>query len=150
MMKHTRRELRGLGIVFKGGQIRRVTDGSFVAKSSSGVRPYDLRWTGHLWICSCPDFVKHNDLCKHLHALRFSLALPFIIATNSGLIAGEEVSDSNACFVIDGRPVRVHDALELHRRILGELERQGSPFSRKLARPRTPRNKYAEVGGTAL
>ena len=145
-MRHTRRELRSFGIVSKGGQIRRVNDGFFISKSTCGLRSYALRLEGSRWTCNCPDFTKRGEPCKHLYALRASLSLPFILASNSSVTSGETVSDPSAGLMIDGRYVLVRDAVELCRRLLSELERPGTPFSRKLKPPRLTRTHSPSMG----
>ena len=145
-MRHTRRELRGFGIVSEGDQIRRVNDGFFISMSTCGYTSYALRLEGSRWTCSCPDYTKREEPCKHLYALRASLSLPFILASNSSVTGGEAVSDPSAGLMIEDRYVLVRDAVELYRRLLSELERPGAPFSKKLKPPRLTRNHSPSMG----
>ncbi|MCR8486845.1 MAG: IS6 family transposase [Nitrososphaerota archaeon] len=76
------RLLRGLEIVFKGGQIRRINPSTFLVKSQSGNGWYRVKWNGKKWICNCPDHNKNGYNCKHVNAVTFLLRLPHILTIN--------------------------------------------------------------------
>jgi len=71
----TPREERGKAIAEKGGQIRKVNDHLFEVKSQSGNRFYDVRSTNSGMTCTCSDFVKRGEACKHILATRFYLEI---------------------------------------------------------------------------
>jgi len=76
------RLLRGLEIVAKGGQIRRIDSSTFLVKSQSGNGWYTVKWTGKKWTCNCPDYRKKKYDCKHINAVAFLLRLPHILTIN--------------------------------------------------------------------
>ena len=76
------RFLRGLEIVVKGGQIRRIDSSTFLVKSQSHNGWYKVAWNGKKWICNCPDYKKKKYPCKHINAVTFLLRLPHILTIN--------------------------------------------------------------------
>jgi len=76
------RLLRGLEIVIKGGQIRRIDSSTFLVKSQSHNGWYKVRWNGKKWICNCPDYKRKKCECKHINAVAFLLRLPHILTIN--------------------------------------------------------------------
>jgi transposase-like protein/predicted RNA-binding Zn-ribbon protein involved in translation (DUF1610 family) len=76
------RLLRGLEIVIKGGQIRRVDSSTYLVKSQSGSGWYRVKWSKKKWICNCPDYRKREYECKHINAVTFLLRLPHILTMN--------------------------------------------------------------------
>ncbi|MEM0057166.1 MAG: SWIM zinc finger family protein, partial [Candidatus Geothermarchaeota archaeon] len=75
-MKLSLRELRGLGIVALGGQIKRVDENAFLVKSRSNPSAYHrVEWRGNGWVCDCADYAKRNKPCKHIYAVNFLLDL---------------------------------------------------------------------------
>lgn len=87
-MKLSLRELRGLGIVALGGQIKRVDENAFLVKSRSNPSAYHrVEWRGNGWVCDCADYAKRNKPCKHIYAVNFLLDLPRIVLLNSEAFA---------------------------------------------------------------
>ncbi|MGB9959865.1 MAG: IS6 family transposase [Candidatus Bathyarchaeales archaeon] len=83
-MKLSLRELRGLGIVMLGGQIKRVSDGVFLVKSQLNPSAcHRVEWRNEEWVCDCADHVKRGKPCKHIYAVNFLLDLPRIVLSNS-------------------------------------------------------------------
>ena len=82
-MRFNRRQLRGLGILFLGGQIKRVTDRLFVVKSQSGSAHYKVGWRRGRWRCECDDYRKTRKPCKHCHSVQALLDLPNVLLANS-------------------------------------------------------------------
>jgi len=68
-----------LTILSEKNSIKKIEDGLYTVKSQSGVGVYKVAGHGSIWVCNCPDFVKHGDLrpCKHVLALRLHLDLNF-------------------------------------------------------------------------
>ncbi|MEM2989970.1 MAG: DDE-type integrase/transposase/recombinase [Halobacteria archaeon] len=82
-MKLNLRELRGLGIVALGGQIKRLSDTTFLVKSQSSTdASYTVEWKEDKWICNCQDYMKRGRSCKHVYAVNFLLNLPTILMMN--------------------------------------------------------------------
>jgi len=81
MSKITRRELRGLAILLKGGMIRKLTDRHFLVKSARGNKEYNVVWINNRWQCDCQDFKKRRTPCKHIYAILYLLKLPEIITS---------------------------------------------------------------------
>ena len=82
--KLSRRQLRGLGILFQGGQIQRLPDNSFRVKSQSDkAKIYRVTCEGIRWECTCDDFQEHREYCKHIFAITFLSQLPAIRSKNS-------------------------------------------------------------------
>jgi putative transposase len=69
------REERGRSIAQLEGQIRRNDATSYEVKSQSGKGIYQIIATEYGWACACPDNQFRNVDCKHIHAVRLSLAL---------------------------------------------------------------------------
>ena len=82
-MRFNRRQLRGLGILFLGGQIKRVSDRLFLVKSQSGTAHYRVRWRGGRWRCECDDYQKTRKPCKHCYSVQAFLDLPNVLLANS-------------------------------------------------------------------
>ena len=83
MLKFSRRELRGLGILAIGGMIKRIRENMFAVKSERTDDWYTVEWKDGKWICSCPDYAKRKKPCKHIYAVNFLLDLPMIMLSNS-------------------------------------------------------------------
>lgn len=84
-MRYNLRELRGLGIVAQGGQIRRISPEQFQVKSQSSNEFHQVVWQseGHKWLCECADFEKTTKKCKHIFAVSFLQNLPQIVIANA-------------------------------------------------------------------
>jgi len=80
-------------IAEKSNQIMRLADGFYKVASQSRDLSYDVIKKGAGWICSCPDHVHRQVICKHVWAVQFSLNLRK--AVESRVIA--PISDIHAC-----------------------------------------------------
>jgi putative transposase len=69
------RETRGLAILALGNQIKRVDSTIYNVRSQSGNGWYVVRRDGVEWACGCPDHLNRGEVCKHIHAVLFSLNL---------------------------------------------------------------------------
>lgn len=69
------RELRGLEILSKGDQIRRLDADTYRVDSQNGNGSYLVVRKGKEWGCECPDHVYRQVVCKHIYAVYFSLNL---------------------------------------------------------------------------
>jgi len=82
------RELRGLGIVTLGGQIKRDGNSVFLVKSQSNPSAnHRVEWKNNRWVCDCADYAKKGKPCKHIYAVNFLLDLPRIVLLNSEAFA---------------------------------------------------------------
>src|SRR5208282_2903316 len=77
------RQLRGMEIVARGGQIRRITQEKYEVHSQRGDDWYTVEWNDRRWVCSCPDFNDSGSACKHIYAIGFLNRLPHILMTNT-------------------------------------------------------------------
>ncbi len=69
------RELRGLEIMSKGDQIRRIDADTYKVKSQNGNGFYAVVRKGNEWTCECPDHAQRQTVCKHIWSVYFSLHL---------------------------------------------------------------------------
>ena len=63
---------RGAQIASRPNQITRVDDMAYTVRSQSGNGVYELISTEHGWLCSCPDHMYRDVVCKHIHAVEIS------------------------------------------------------------------------------
>ena len=82
-MRFSRRQLRGLGILFAGGQVKRVTDRFFLVKSQTRDVTYGVRWWRGKWRCQCDDCQKTRKPCKHCYSVQALLDLPNVMLANA-------------------------------------------------------------------
>lgn len=66
---------RGFEIVKKGEKILEIADNVFSVPSQSTTENYLVVKAEEEWICTCPDHKYRKVVCKHIHAVRFWLAL---------------------------------------------------------------------------
>lgn len=69
------RELRGLEILGKGGQIHRIDADHYRVDSQNGNGSYSVVRSGKEWTCECPDHAYRQTVCKHIWSVYFSLNL---------------------------------------------------------------------------
>jgi transposase-like protein len=69
------RELRGLEILSKGDQIRRIDADTYKVRSQHGNGSYLVVRHGREWSCECPDHANRQTVCKHIYSVFFSLHL---------------------------------------------------------------------------
>ena len=70
------REVRGLAILARGSQIVRLTGLRYKVRFQSRNGAYLVALNNrHEWECECPDFQYRRVVCKHVHAVKFSLNL---------------------------------------------------------------------------
>jgi len=100
MIGENHRELRGLAILARGNQIKRIDASAYRVASQSGNGSYSVVRKGIEWVCECPDFIYRHTVCKHIHAVQFSLNLRQRVASeNLGFenVYSEEVSACKYC-----------------------------------------------------
>ena len=113
----------------------------FAVDSSHGSGQYSVLWVQqeHRWQCNCPDFIKHADVrhfaCKHVGALRWSLATPLTALGNAPVTAGPDDGDREPYLLHFGRAVPVQDAISLYKSALDLLSKLPSPITRRPPRP---------------
>jgi putative transposase len=78
----SRREMRGLTIIAKGGMVKKVNENMYLVKSSDIQKLYKVSWSGNGWACECKDYAKRNQSCKHVYAVLFLSRLPYILMAN--------------------------------------------------------------------
>ena len=76
------RQLRGMEIVARGGQVRCVSDSEYLVRSQSTDTWYRVRRRKGRWLCECTDYLKKRKPCKHAHAVTFLLRLPEVLLAN--------------------------------------------------------------------
>ena len=80
------RRLRGMEILFRGGQVRQFSESRYMVYSQHGNGAYSVRRRGEMWICECPDYEKRKAHCKHIFAVILLLGLPQTLASNSEVL----------------------------------------------------------------
>jgi len=85
------RQQRGLAILARGSQIKRIDACMYKVASQSGNGSYLVQRHGLAWKCECPDHVYRGMVCKHIHAVNFSLNLrQMVTSQNLGVAVPEE------------------------------------------------------------
>lgn len=102
------RELRGLAILSQPDTIIQTDKNAWRVKSQSKDDYYQvmrsfpkdrkerMRSPG-TWTCTCPDHTTRNVICKHIHAVQFSLKLKGEIEENSTTVQIEEAEPKVTC-----------------------------------------------------
>ena len=148
MTKLVRRELRGLGIVAIGGQIRRISDGLFVVASQSGLENHEIRWRDARWSCDCPDFLKRHSPCKHVAALHWALKLPLMLVANSPVVGGRPAKDDGhtpPALSYEGRAVPVSRVAGHYQSVLAQIGDPNEIYPPPLPRPKQSRTRSGWV-----
>ncbi|HEY7082767.1 MAG TPA: SWIM zinc finger family protein [Nitrososphaeraceae archaeon] len=65
------REQEGKVISKTSGAITMIDDLHYSVRSESGFNTYIVAATKSEWVCSCPDYARHNAKCKHVYAVEF-------------------------------------------------------------------------------
>ena len=65
------REELGRVIAKTIGAISMINESNYRVRSKSGDNTYTVNATQSVWVCSCPDYVRHNAKCKHVYAVEF-------------------------------------------------------------------------------
>jgi hypothetical protein len=60
------REEQGKLIAQTSGVISMINDSNYMVRSKSSNNTYTVIATKSGWICSCPDYARHNAKCKHV------------------------------------------------------------------------------------
>ena len=69
------KEYKGVQIVMMGC-IKKQEAGNFLIHSQSNPETwYTVKWEKDRWVCNCPDYQKHNDKCKHIHAVHYYITI---------------------------------------------------------------------------
>src|SRR5438128_479350 len=98
------RELRGLGILAKGGQIEKIRKNSFLVRSQSEAsRKHKIRFLNKRWHCDCKDFQDRGRPCKHVFAVNYLRSLPLIVLSNRNAIEKACPYCGSSDFVRNGR-----------------------------------------------
>jgi transposase-like protein len=100
------RELRGLAILAQPNTIIQTGKNQWDVRSQSKDEYYTVTKTFvkgrdkshiHDWSCTCPDHTTRNVICKHIHAVQFSLKLSGDIQEHSAPAAIAEAEPKIAC-----------------------------------------------------
>ena len=67
------REKRGKLLAKMGGQIAKLDDANYVVRSQSSASVYDVTSNEYGWTCTCPDHIRRNVACKHIHAVQLRM-----------------------------------------------------------------------------
>jgi len=81
------RRLRGMEILFRGGQVKQFSESCYIVCSQHGNGAYRVRRRDETWLCECPDYEKRKAYCKHIFAVILLLGLPQTLASNSEVLA---------------------------------------------------------------
>ena len=88
----TTREERGQTIAKLSNQIQRIDECFYTVKSQSGNGEYAVTKVDDEWLCECPDNKYRHFVCKHIHAVKFSISIRAEVAGNRVI---QEVNVSN-------------------------------------------------------
>jgi len=92
------RELRGLEIVGKGDQIKRINSETYRVNSQNGNGSYLVVRSGKEWSCECPDYRFRQVVCKHIYAVYFSLNMrQRVVSQVQPVIESASVEGCNNC-----------------------------------------------------
>ncbi len=102
------RELRGLAILSQPNTIIQIGKNEWNVRSQSKDAYYtvtksfpkerrNVRYIPALWTCTCPDHTTRNVICKHIHAVQFSLKLAGEIEQESAAQHVAELEQKIAC-----------------------------------------------------
>jgi transposase-like protein len=91
------RVMRGYAILAKGEEPKPLAENTFLVHSQSGNGNYNVTLIEDEWHCECPDYQFRNVACKHIHAVRFWLALRKKIEKSSIFNLGEEIQEAKHC-----------------------------------------------------
>ena len=69
------RILRGYEILMNGDEPKQLDDSTFQVSSQSGNGVYLVSIIDEEWRCECPDHMYWGVECKHIHSVKFWLAL---------------------------------------------------------------------------
>jgi len=114
----TLRESRGLEIVqSKEAQVNRVEENFYTVKSQAGNHEYAICKVNGEWTCECPDHTFRHVVCKHIHAVKFSLSVRAEVAV-SRVIPELNVNSCQYCgsteIVRDGVRHNKHGDLQVY------------------------------------
>ncbi|MFI5450175.1 MAG: DDE-type integrase/transposase/recombinase [Candidatus Bathyarchaeia archaeon] len=90
------REVRGRTIAETPDQVKRLSDHSYHVRSQTGEGVYRVVSKKFKWSCECPDYEYRAVECKHIWAVRFSLALRKEVEAAQVQVI-EPVRDIDAC-----------------------------------------------------
>jgi transposase-like protein len=92
------RQQRGLALLAKSNQITRIDACTYRVASQSGKGSYLVQRHGLAWKCECPDHIYRGMVCKHIHAVNFSLNLrQMVTSQNLAVVVPEEKPEVCAC-----------------------------------------------------
>jgi len=97
MFAQTTRETRGLAILALGNQIKRLDASTYKVKSQSNGGYYLVVKADEDWSCDCPDHKFRGAVCKHIHAVLFSLTLRNSIITSSDIVPRTDEPEPDEC-----------------------------------------------------
>jgi len=84
-----KREYRGIQLLARGNSVRQVDESNFlVCSESDSNKEYRVMWKRDRWVCSCPDYIKNSQKCKHIYAACYYLDLRDITRGIGGLGEG--------------------------------------------------------------
>ncbi|HEY7078960.1 MAG TPA: SWIM zinc finger family protein [Nitrososphaeraceae archaeon] len=65
------REELGRSIAQTSGSISMINESNYRVRSISSDNTYSVIVTKSGWVCSCPDYARHDAKCKHVYAVEF-------------------------------------------------------------------------------
>ena len=69
--KFVNRKEEGKRIAQISGAVIKIDDSHYGVRSKSGDNTYTITADQSGWMCSCPDYARHNAKCKHVYAVEF-------------------------------------------------------------------------------
>jgi transposase-like protein len=73
------REHKGIDLVSEN-HVQELSQVRFLVRSESDpATNYEVCWVGKKWTCTCPDYIRKQKRCKHIHAVSYYLAVKAFI-----------------------------------------------------------------------
>jgi transposase-like protein len=91
------RIMRGYAILAKGDQPRPLGNNTYLVPSQSGNGDYHVIHHNSEWRCECPDHYYRKVECKHIHAVKFWLALKDKINQENEFTLYREIVEKPNC-----------------------------------------------------
>lgn len=93
------REIRGLLIAVKDSEVKRLNPLTYRVRSQSNPQKWYLvaKNSYNEWSCECPDHVHRRVVCKHIHAVKFSLKLRQKVTEENLNLEGVTLDDEISC-----------------------------------------------------
>ncbi len=77
-MGFSKRELKGLQMALNGF-VEQMDGSSFLVKSETTSKKYEVSWKDKAWTCTCKDYMRFKRKCKHIFAVLYFLTFREVV-----------------------------------------------------------------------